>query len=151
MRNDPRRGFSLLELVIVLAILGGLAAIALPAYRSSVLRANRSEARAALLALAVAEEKFYSSCNSYTSVLDPSAPTACAPPSLRFSNRSEHGWYGIEVDAADAASWTASATAALDGPQSADSACRVLQLASTGARSARRSDGRENAQECWSR
>jgi type IV pilus assembly protein PilE len=145
------RGYGLLDLVVAVAIVGLLAGIAVPAYRSQVLRANRTEARAALLALAAAEEKYYLRCNTYASALDAAAATTCEPPNLRFPERSERGHYSIEVSLADVTSWVAIATAVQGGPQAADTACRTLQLTSTGVKTAGRSDGTEGGVECWSR
>lgn len=154
-RNRPfiagPRGFGLLELVVVVAIVGLLASIAVPAYRAQVLRANRTEARAALLALAAAQEKYYLQCNTYTSALDAAEPTGCEPPNLGFPDRSERGHYAIAVPVADVTSWVAVATAVHGGPQEADTACRTLQLTSTGLKGAMRSDGSAGGAECWSR
>ncbi len=127
-----------------------LTAIALPAYRAHVLRTHRVEARAALLGLATAQEKFYLECNVYATTLD-AAVSACSPATLRFSASSERGGYSLSVTHADASSWIATATTAGASPQLADTACRELQLTSTGARTARRSDGTPNDFECWNR
>ena len=58
-------GMTLIELMIVVAIVALLASIAVPSYRQYVLRANRTEATTALLQLAAAQEKFYLQNNTY--------------------------------------------------------------------------------------
>ena len=58
-------GMTLIELMIVVAIVALLASIAVPSYRQYVLRANRIEATTALLQLAAAQEKFYLQNNTY--------------------------------------------------------------------------------------
>lgn len=144
------RGVTLIELVVVVVVIGILASIAIPSYRNYVMRANRTEARAALLALATAQEKFYLQCNTYTSALDPDADTACDPANLRFPTASERGYYTITVTAADAVGWTAEA-APNGAPQSGDDRCQWLQLTSTGTKSAKNSGGTDSTQECWSK
>ena len=144
-------GVSAIELVVVLAIVGILASLSLPAYRDHVLRANRGEARSALLNLATAEEKFYLQCNEYTSALDAAAATACSPGNLRFPASSERGYYTVAVTAADANGWTATATAVSTLPQYRDARCRTFQLDSTGTKTARNSGNSANDSECWSR
>ena len=64
------QGITLLELMIVVALIGALAAIALPNYRDAAARAKRSEARAALLQIATNQECFYLQNNTYTDILD---------------------------------------------------------------------------------
>jgi type IV pilus assembly protein PilE len=144
-------GVTAIELVIVLAIVGILAGLSVPAYRDHVLRANRGDARAALLSLATAEEKFYLQCNEYTSVLDAAAATACSPGNLRFPVASERGYYTLAVTSADASGWTATATDVSTQPQYGDRRCRTFQLSSTGAKTARNSANSANDSECWTR
>jgi type IV pilus assembly protein PilE len=145
------RGLSAIELLVVLAIVGILAGLSVPAYRDHVLRANRTEARAALLGLATAQEKFYLQCNEYTSALDAAAATTCSPGNLRFPATSERGYYTVAVTAADANGWTAAATAVPTLPQYRDTRCRTFQLASSGAKKASNSLGSATDSECWSR
>ena len=145
------QGVSAIEILVVLAIVGILAGLSVPAYRDHVLRANRTEARAALLSLATAQEKFYLQCNEYTSVLNAAAAAACSPGSLRFPATSERGYYTVAVTAADANGWTATATAVQTQPQYRDTRCRTFQLASSGAKTASNSTGSANDAECWSR
>jgi len=58
-------GFSLIELMIVVAILGILLAIALPSYRDSIEKSERGLAQAALMSLNGAMEQYYSEHNTY--------------------------------------------------------------------------------------
>jgi type IV pilus assembly protein PilE len=156
MRTDEMRphragGTTLLELVIALVIVALLATLALPSYRRYVLQANRADGRAALLALAAAQEKFYLACNEYAASLDDTTPSNCSPSTLRFPSRSEHGLYAVAITAADTVSWSATAVVSGGSPQAADSHCHTLQLDSTGRRSAVAVDGAPGDAACWTR
>ncbi len=144
-------GFTAIELLIVVVLIGVLAGMALPAYRAHVLRANRAEARAALLALATTQEKFYLQCHTYAAALDGSSPTSCSPVNLRFPETSERGYYAIEVNAATAGAWSATASAVATGPQHEDRKCRVFRLNSQGLKTARDATDASSGGECWSR
>jgi type IV pilus assembly protein PilE len=60
------RGFTLLEVIIVVAIVAILTALAVSAYGRYVLRSHRAEAHQALMALADGEERWYATYNRYT-------------------------------------------------------------------------------------
>ena len=59
------RGFTLIELMIVVAIVGILASIAYPSYRDSVLKGRRAQARTALLELMQQQERYMTQRNTY--------------------------------------------------------------------------------------
>ena len=59
-------GFTLVELLISVVIVGILVAVALPNYREYVLTSNRAEAHAALLDMASRQERFVAQRNTYT-------------------------------------------------------------------------------------
>jgi type IV pilus assembly protein PilE len=149
-RSRGPRGVSLIELLVVLLAIGILAGIAVPSYRAQLLRTNRTEGRAALLALAVAQEKFYLECHRYAMELDPAQAPDCETQRLRFAPASERGRYQLEVTAADALGWSATATP--DGPpQDADAPCQTLGLDSTGHRTAKDVANADSSLGCWSR
>ena len=147
--SHREHGVTLIELVVVVVIIGILASIAIPSYRNYVLRANRTEGRAALLALATAQEKFYLQCNTYTTDLDPDAATDCDTGNLRFPTSIERGYYNITVTAADETGWTANAEPADNSPQLEDAKCQWFELTSTGTKSAKNSADAPNNGECW--
>ncbi len=65
------KGFTLMELMIVVAIVGILGAIAYPSYQDSVLKSRRAEAQADLVELSGFVERFFTTNNSYTAVILP--------------------------------------------------------------------------------
>jgi type IV pilus assembly protein PilE len=144
-------GFTLMDLVAALAIAGLLACVAVPSYRAQVLRTHRSDARAALLALAAAEESFHASCNAYAAILDDASESSCDASSLRFPTDVGPGTYVLAIVSSDTNSWAATATAAARGLQAMDESCRVLKLTSAGIRTAAGTDGATNDDECWTR
>jgi type IV pilus assembly protein PilE len=134
MRNKMR-GMTLIELVIVVAIVALLATVAIPSYRQFLLRSHRAEAKSALLNLAAAQEKFYLQNNTYTEEL------ADAPPDgLGLTATTVNGHFTVTIDDADADSFTATATAA--GGQAQDSHCASFTINQAGTRTATSDD-------CW--
>ena len=67
-QHANERGFTLLELMIVVVIIAILSAIALPSYTKYVQRTRRSDGQSALLNAQQAEEKFFYRCNRYGSM-----------------------------------------------------------------------------------
>jgi len=65
MNTKRTRGFTLIELMIAVAIVGILTAVAYPSYRNYVIRASRSAAQTELLQLSSQQEKIYLNSNSY--------------------------------------------------------------------------------------
>jgi type IV pilus assembly protein PilE len=136
-------GVTLIELMIVIVIVAILASIAVPSYRSYVLRSHRVEAKTALLNLAAAQEKFYLVNNTYaTNSLLSTTP----PAGLGLAATTEGGWYTIAITGGDAASFSATATAT--GTQTADGDCATFTINQLGQKSATKSGGGASTV-CW--
>jgi type IV pilus assembly protein PilE len=145
---NPRRGFTLLELLVALAIVAVLAAMAWPGYTAIVHRAQRGEAQRALLQLAQLQEHHYARHLRYAARLGPEADAQ----TLVAEARSTQGNYLLSLQAeADGQGYLAWAVAAPAGRQERDHACRGLALDHTGHRQSMEAGGAwgEDIRGCW--
>ena len=137
-----QKGFTLIELLVVVAVVAILGTIALSSYRSSVVRANRVDATAALLRLAAQQEKLYIVNNTYANT---------AALALIGLTNTDRGYYTITI-APDpntgllTAGFVATATPVAGGPQATDALCTTLSLDNSGQR---RSTGTAATADCW--
>jgi len=110
-------GFTLIELMITVAIIGILASIAYPSYQDSVLKSRRADAKGALLGFANAMERHFTETNTYVG-----APAA-----------TNTDYYTLAIDSATATAYGLSATPI--GGQASDS-CGMLKINQTNVKSA---------------
>lgn len=79
-------GFTLVELMIVVVIIGVLASIALPSYRQYVIKAARSQAKGEMLNISQLQERYFTNNNGYLAI---SAPPTAAPTGWKNFSGSE--------------------------------------------------------------
>ncbi len=133
LRTPSARGFTLIELMMAVAVIAILASIAIPSYSQYALRAKRSEGRAALLEAAARMERYYTDNQSY-----PSNISKAGIPS-----QSENGYYKLSGTAKGN---NFSLEAQADGFTDAD--CGVLGIDQAGRRTI---IGSGTVSECWRR
>lgn len=135
-------GFSLIELMIVVAIMGILVTVAMPAYTDSIRRSNRAEAKSELVQVASEQERFFSSTNSYSTDATPLNTPVVADRDRTSTN----AWYLISVDACagGAIGNCFIATATAQNEQVTDG-CTTFTLTNTGLRGATGL----TSDECW--
>lgn len=128
-----RSGFTLVEVIIVVAILGVLAAIAVPSYLAHVQNTRRTDATVLLTEAAGEQFRFYSEFNSYAGDMS----------SMGYANNAmvtDEGHYTVTVESADGVSFVLLARPVASSPQVNDTDCPELRIDSAGLKSPR---------DCW--
>ena len=147
-RSSRPGGFSLIELMVVVAIATILFAVAVPSYLTYVRQSRRTEARTAVLDLAGREERFFSTNGATYSVTPAQLGYAALPVVIGG------GYYQLSVcspacapSAVAAPSYTVTATAV--GGQLRDLQCFSFSVDSTGRQFALDSANADATQFCW--
>lgn len=126
MRN-VERGFTLIELMVVVAVVAILAAIAYPSYQEYVMRARRVEGQGMLNEAAARQERWRAQNGSY--LFSGEAKDIAAQLKLPYGEKSEHGYYTLAV-AGDASNYVLTAERA--GAQTNDAKCGNFTLDAAG-------------------
>jgi type IV pilus assembly protein PilE len=144
MAKAHAAGFTLIEIMIALAVVAITALAAVTTYRQQLRRGHRAAAAQALLLAAAEQEKFHLAHGAYGSRLDGRAGDD--PPGLPVASRTPGGHYTLEVPLATAAEFRIVATAT--GSQR-DPACLSLSIDESGRRQAQGDGGTDTAGRCW--
>lgn len=147
-RPVPARGFTLIELMVAVVVIGILAAVAYPAYTSAIARSRRADAVAVLTAVVQAQERYRSNRNTYTDSLT----------DLKVSDSAITKHYSVKITDVNASGFTsgyeAAAAARSDSPQINDGDCATIIVRVDGALlnySAKDKAGAVSKANCWSR
>jgi type IV pilus assembly protein PilE len=119
--NSPlhrKIGFSLVELMIAVAIVGIMTSIALPAYGQYLIKSNRAAAQAHLLELAQGQQQYLLDNRAYAQTLEELGIATPAAVSSRYA-------IALHIDAGPPASFTATATPLAGSKQQADGALTI--------------------------
>jgi type IV pilus assembly protein PilE len=152
------KGFTLIEVMITVAIVAILASIALPSYTSYIARAKRADARTQLLQAAQFMQRFYAANDQYAQDRAGNAVLGTGvgmPANLRVSPADGTAEYQLNTAIAAAGNFAATVTttaytltmAPITGRSMAADACGMFTLTSTGARGV--SGGTLTRDQCW--
>jgi len=126
-----RRGFTLIELMIAVAVVGILMAIAYPSFMDQVRKSRRADAVTALTAVQQAQERWranrpgFADNSQLTAAPNPANPASAG---LGMSAGTPNGYYTLRIDASSNAGYTATAEAVTGKSQASDGGCVQLRV-----------------------
>ena len=138
--NKTQQGFTLIELMITVAIVGIIAAIAVPNYSEYIKRASRAEAASALLDAANKQEQYFVDNRAYsTSFSD-----------LGIQSKTENGHFELTINVVNSNEFTITAKP-IAGAVKEDADCTSLTINDVGLKGATSSKGNTDINYCWGR
>ena len=139
MMRNKMRGFTLIEAMIVVGIIGLIAAIGYPSYRDQVIKSRRAEGMGALMELADRMERHYSDVGTYKQADDSDTTVDDVFPAFTSD------YYTLTIDAQDNVGFTVSAAPKAGSTQTKDK-CGTFTLTSQGVKSVSASGMQD---QCW--
>ena len=125
------RGFTLIELMVVVAIVGILASVAYPSFLSQVRKSRRSDAVAALAAVQQVQERWRANNVAYSSDVSSSSTGLkfVSDTTVASSYNLPSGYYSIAISGASGSAYTLTATGVSGSSQASDTGCTTLTVA----------------------
>lgn len=128
-QNNKTAGFTLIELMIAVAIIGILTMVAYPAYQDSIRKSRRADGIAAALAVQVAQESFRGNCRFYAKNIGANnvCGVSAAASTVDTVSLSNEGYYSLSIEG------TATGNSYIimidpTGSQAADTTCDPMRL-----------------------
>lgn len=156
MKNPTHQrnfGFTLIELMIVVAIIGIFTSIAYPSYQDSIRKSKRAEARAGLMDAAQYMERFYSQNDRYDQANNASATPTVLPTALTMvpkgaSPGKQDYTIQFQANTLKARSFTLEAVPRAGSLMASDK-CATLRVNNVGQRTVNGASGGMDAASCW--
>ena len=145
--KTPAHGFTIIELMIVVAIVAIIVAVGYPSYREQVMKSRRTEAMGELLELADRLERYYADQGTYCADSPACTGATLGPADTDiYPGSTQKGNYTLNITAQDDVSFTLQATPVAGKSQSKDK-CQAFTLTSLGDKGI--SGGSLSAEDCW--
>jgi type IV pilus assembly protein PilE len=140
-------GFSLIEMLIAIAIMGILTMVAYPAYTDSTRKSRRSDGMAAVLTIQVSQEKFRGNCPFYAQNLGTDNVCGANAGASTAAGRasSNEGYYTLSIEASSATGNAYTIVATPTGTQADDTDCNPMKITF----SATNPGGLKTPADCW--
>jgi type IV pilus assembly protein PilE len=134
MKRQINSGFTLIELMIVVAVIAIIAAFGYPSYRESVIKSRRADAKAALSGLQLAQEKYRAGCTQYATAMGASGTYSCVAGNytLEYLNTSPDGYYTLTMNTVTATTYTLNAAPTTKNGQDDDAKCENFTIDESG-------------------
>lgn len=142
---NKNKGFSLIELMIVVVVIAILAGIAIPSYQQYIQKSRRADAKDAVTRLAAAQERYFFTNNSYADTL----------VKLGFDDTSSEKYYTLSLSESVTCSASGTsypcftATAKAAGAQLKDTKCQTFSITQSGRKTATDSNDADTTDLCW--
>ena len=140
MTVQKQRGFTLIEVMIVVAVLGVIVAIGYPSYTEQVRKSRRAEGMGELLELADKMERFYADQGTYAG-----ATLGTGAGNIHTATTAD-GYYTLNIDSQTAVAFQVRATPTTKGNQNRDK-CNIFILDSLGNKTL--SGNSTPLEQCW--
>ena len=128
LSRKPQLGFTVIELLIVVVIVGILGSIAYPAFQDSIRKGRRADASAGWSAVQQAQERWRANKPAYASNAQLTPSASASAPGLGIPALTASGYYGIAIDDVSGAGYSVTATAVAGKSQASDGDCAQLRV-----------------------